>query len=35
MLLFSETYDTYVEADKNMLLDVKIYNRLIEKAKIL
>ena len=35
MLLFSETYDTYVKTDKNILLDVKIYNRLIEKARIL
>ena len=25
---------TYVEIDKNMLLDVKIYNSLIQKAKM-
>ena len=29
-----EVYDTYVEIDKNMLLDVKIYNSLIQKAKM-
>ena len=29
-----EVYDTYVKIDKNMLLDVKIYNNLIQKAKI-
>ena len=28
-----EVYDTYVEIDKNMLLNVKIYNSLIQKAK--
>ena len=28
-----EVYDTYVEIDKNMLLDVKTYNSLIQKAK--
>ena len=26
--------DTYVEIDKNMLLDVKIYNSLIQKRKM-
>ena len=29
-----EVYDIYVKIDKNMLLDVKIYNNLIQKAKI-
>ena len=29
-----ELYDTYVEIDKNMLLDVKIYDSLIQKAKM-
>ena len=29
-----EVCDTYVETDKNMLLDVKIYNSLIQKAKM-
>ena len=29
-----EVYDTYVEMDQNMLLDVKIYNSLIQKAKM-
>ena len=29
-----KVYDTYVEIDKNMLLDVKIYNSLIQKAKM-
>ena len=29
-----EVYDTYVEIHKNMLLDVKIYNSLIQKAKM-
>ena len=29
-----EVCDTYVEIDKNMLLDVKIYNSLIQKAKM-
>ena len=29
-----EVYDTYVEIDKNMLLDVEIYNSLIQKAKM-
>ena len=28
-----EVYDTYVEIDKNMLLNVIIYNSLIQKAK--
>ena len=28
-----EVYDTYVEIDKSMLLNVKIYNSLIQKAK--
>ena len=28
-----EVYDTYVEIDKNMLLNVKIYYSLIQKAK--
>ena len=28
-----EVYDTYVEIDKNMLLDVKIYNSLIQKLR--
>ena len=27
-----EVHDTYVEIEKNMLLDVKIYNSLIQKA---
>ena len=30
----AEVYDTYVEIDKNMLLDVKIYNSSIQKAKM-
>ena len=30
----AEVYDTYVEIDKNMLLDVKIYNSLIQKPKM-
>ena len=29
-----EVYDTYVEIDNNMLLDVEIYNSLIQKAKM-
>ena len=29
-----EVYDTYVEIHKNMLLDVKIYNSLIQKARM-
>ena len=29
-----EVYHTYVEIDKNMFLDVKIYNSLIQKAKM-
>ena len=29
-----EVYDTYVEIDQNMLSDVKIYNSLIQKAKM-
>ena len=29
-----EVYGTYVEIDKNMLLDVKIYDSLIQKAKM-
>ena len=29
-----EVYDTYVEIDKNVLLDVKIYNSLTPKAKM-
>ena len=29
-----EVYDTYVEIDKNMLLDVEIYNSLIQKAEM-
>ena len=28
-----EVYDTYVEIDKSMLLDVKTYNSVIQKAK--
>ena len=28
-----KVHDTYVEIDKNMLLNVKIYNSLIQKAK--
>ena len=27
-----EVYDTYVEIDKNLLLDVKTYNSLIQKS---
>ena len=30
----AEVCDTYVEIDKNMLLDVKIYNSLIQKPKM-
>ena len=30
----AEVYDTYVEIDKNMLLDMKIYNSLIQKPKM-
>ena len=30
----AEVRDAYVEIDKNMLLDVKIYNSLIPKAKM-
>ena len=29
-----KVYDTYVVIDKNMLLDVKTYNSLIQKAKM-
>ena len=29
-----EVYGTYVEIDNNMLLDVKIYDSLIQKAKM-
>ena len=29
-----EVYDTYVEIDKTTLLDVKIYNSLIQKANM-
>ena len=29
-----EVYDTYVEIEKNILLDVKIYNSLIQKAQM-
>ena len=29
-----EVYDTYVEIDKNMVLDVEIYNSLIQKAEM-
>ena len=29
-----EVHDTYVEIDKNMLLDMEIYNSLIQKAKM-
>ena len=29
-----EVCNTYVEIDKNMLLDVKIYNGLLQKAKM-
>ena len=29
-----EVYGIYVEIDKNMLLDVKIYDSLIQKAKM-
>ena len=28
-----EVYDTYVEIDKNMMLDINIYNNLIQKAR--
>ena len=29
-----EVCDTYVEIDKSMLLDVKTFNSLIQKAKV-
>ena len=29
-----EVYNTYMEIDKNMLLDVKICNSLIQKGKM-
>ena len=28
-----EVYDTYVEIDKNMLLDLKIHNNLTQKLR--
>ena len=34
IITIDEVYDTYVEIDKNMLLDVKTYNSLIQKAKM-
>ena len=34
IITLDEVYDTYMEIDKNMLLDVKIYNSLIQKAKM-
>ena len=34
IITHDEVYYTYVEIDKNMLLDVKTYNSLIQKAKM-
>ena len=34
IITIDEVYDTYVEIDKNMLLDVEIYNSLIQKAEM-
>ena len=34
IMTLDKVYDTYVELDKNMLLDVKIYNSLVQEAKM-